>query len=398
MQSRATIADVGHSAMATERPSPRVLICSQRNLARNLPYRCAHFEFEDVISQIDSAYLIAPRADTSSRRHELAKLLAYHTPLAFDPGVQQPSINGSYDLFLAICGDPTDLIRVTALRNWRDTCKTAVCLIDELWVTQMAPYKNFIRMLEKFDLVVLYYSQSVEPLSKMIGTKCIFLPPGVDAIRFCPYPDPPERVIDVYSIGRRSEITHHALLKIAANRSFFYLHDTMSPHQISDATEHRQLFANIAKRSRYFIVNPGLIDRKDVRGDQVEIGNRYFEGSAAGTIMLGERPNNAEFDKLFNWPDSMIHVPYDSADIEQTIQALDRDPEKQDRIRREGVKQTLLQHDWVYRWEAILKATGLEPLPSFSQRKEALRNLAKISQPDPLRTRAASTKAITPQS
>jgi hypothetical protein len=379
MQSRATIALESHPSMATGQPKPRVLICSQRNLARNLPFRCAHFEFEDVISQIDSADLIAPRADTASRRHVLAKTLAYHTPFAFNPGIQQPPINASYDLFLAICGDPTDLLRVTAVPNWRANCKTAVCLIDELWVTQIAPYKNFLRMLEQFDLVVLYYSQSVEPLRKLIGTKCIFLPPGVDAIRFCPYPDPPERVIDVYSIGRRSEITHHALLKMAANGSFFYLHDTISPAQVSDATEHRRLFANIAKRSRYFIVNPGLIDRKDIRGDQIEIGNRYFEGSAAGAIMLGERPDNAEFDKLFDWPDPLIHVPYDSADIEQTIRTLDRDPEKQDKIRRESVMHTLLRHDWVYRWEAILQATGLQPMPNLSQRKETLRNLAEIT-------------------
>lgn len=383
MPSRATIAHESRSPMATETHKPRVLICSQRNLARNLPFRCAHYEFEDVISQIDSADLIAPRADTSSRRYVFAKRLAYNTPLVLDPGIQQPTINAEYDLFLAICGDPTDLLRVTSLRNWRNTCKTAVCLIDEVWVTQMASYRNFLRMLEKFDLVVLYYSQSVEPLSKMIGTKVIFLPPGVDAIRFCPYPNPPRRVVDVYSIGRRSEITHRALLKMVANGSFFYLHDTMSPDQVSNATEHRQLFANIAKRSRYFVVNPGLIDRKDIRGNQIEIGNRYFEASAAGAIMLGERPENGEFDRLFDWPDSMIHVPYDSADIEQTIKALDRDPERQDKIRRESVKQTLLHHDWVCRWEAILKATGLEPMPTLSQRKEALCNLVELTmQPD----------------
>jgi hypothetical protein len=361
---------------------PRILMCSQRNLSRKLPFRCAHFEFEDVISQIDSAHLVAPRVDTSSRRHTIAKGLAYHTPIALDPGVQQPETNASYDLFLAICADPTDLLRVTALRNWRARCKTAVCLIDELWVTQIALYRNFLLMLEKFDLVVLYCSRSVEQLSKLICTKCIFLPPGVDAVRFCPYPNPPERVVDVYSIGRRSKITHRALLKMATDNSgFFYLHDTMSPEQVSEVTEHRQLLANIAKRSRYFIVNPGLINRKDIRGEQIEIGSRYFEGSAAGTIMLGERPTNGEFEKLFDWPDPMIHVPYNSAEINNTITALDSDPQALDRMRRTNVKQSLLKHDWVYRWEAILQATGIEPLPNLSQRKETLHNLAQVTLP-----------------
>jgi hypothetical protein len=357
---------------------PRTLIFSQRNYSKTLPFRCAHFEFEDVISQIDSVELLAPRVDRSNLRHTIAKRIAYHTPLVLNPGIQQALIDGHYDLFLAICGDPTDLIWVSALGNWRASCKKAVCLIDELWATQIASYHNFLRMLKKFDVVMLYYSQSVEPLSERIGRKCVLLPPGVDTVRFCPYPNPPKRVVDVYSIGRRSEITHRTLLSMAAEDGLFYLHDSIAADRVLDPTEHRALFANVAKRSRYFLVNPGLIDRPDIRGDQVEIGNRYFEAAASGTIILGERPNNAEFERLFDWPDSLIHLPYNSADINKIMNALDNEPEKQDRMRRMNVKQALMRHDWVYRWEAILEAVGLEPMPKSSQRKELLRNLAEV--------------------
>ena len=84
-------------------------------------------------------------------------------------------------------------------------------------------------------------------------------------------------------------------------------------------SEHRELFANIIEKKPFFIVNPGLIDRPDVRGDQIEIGNRYFEGAASGTIMVGERPNNGEFDKLFDWPDSLIDLPYNSSTIDAVL-------------------------------------------------------------------------------
>ena len=357
---------------------PRTLIFSQRNDSRKLPFRCAHFEFEDVISQIDSVELLAPRVSSSNLRHTIAKRIAYHSPLALNPGIQQIPIDEHYDLFLAILGDPTDLLRISALGNWRASCKKAICLIDEVWAKQMSSYHNFLRMLDKFDVVMLYYSQSVEPLSKRIGNKCFYLPPGVDTIRFCPYPHPPERVVDVYSIGRRSEITHRTLLRMAAEDGVFYLHDSIAADQVLDPTEHRALFANVAKRSRYFIVNPGLIDRPDIRGDQIEIGNRYFEAAASGTIMLGERPDNDEFKRLFDWPDSLIHLPYNSADIDKVINALDNEPEKQERMRRTNVEQALMRHDWVYRWEAILKAVGLEPMPEVFQRKELLRNLADL--------------------
>jgi len=164
---------------------------------------------------------------------------------------------------------------------------------------------------------------------------------------------------------------------MAAEDGLFYLHDSIAGNQAIDSAQHRALFANVAKRSRYFVVNPGLIDRPDIRSKQIEIGNRYFEGAASGTIMVGERPDTAEFERLFDWPDAVIHLPYNSSDIGLIINELDKQPERQEKIRRTNVAQTLLRHDWVYRWEAILNIVGLEPLPQLLVRKERLRNLAQ---------------------
>jgi hypothetical protein len=270
------------------------------------------------------------------------------------------------------------LLMVNAMGNVRDFCRTSVCLLDELWLTGMAEHRHFLSVLAKFDVIMLYYSQTVRPLSEQIGRRCVFLPPGVDAISFCPLPDPPTRVIDVYSIGRRSEITHQSLLRMVRESGLFYLHDSISGSQAINSKEHRALFANVAKRSRYFIVNPGKIDEPEKRGNQFEIGNRYFEGAASGAIMIGERPANAEFDRLFDWPDAMTRLPYDSPDIDKLISDLDRDPERRDRIQRTGVIQTLMRHDWLYRWETILKVVGLEPIQGALERKERLRKLAEV--------------------
>jgi len=247
--------------------------------------------------------------------------------------------------------------------------------MDELWIKQMDSHRQFLSILKKFDIVVLYYSQSVVPLSERIERKCVFMPPGVDAILFCPYPSPPGRTIDVYSVGRRSETTHLALLNMVANQRLFYVYDSIAGDQSINPKEHRALFANLAKRSRYFIVNPGLIDRPDKRGDQIEIGNRYFEGAASGTIMVGEHPTNTEFKHLFNWPDAVIRLPYGSDRIDQIISELDAQPERREEIRRTNVIQTLMRHDWAYRWEVMLKLVDLEPLPELLKRKEYLKTI-----------------------
>jgi len=344
-----------------------------------MPYLCPHFEFEDIISEIDSVEILAPRLDLSDRRYAIAKQIGYHAPVFLNPGMEKVSLTDTYDLFFTICGSPTELIRVASLGDWRSKCRKAVCLIDELWVREMSGCGSYFSILDQFDLVMLYYSQTVEPLGKRLKAKCGFLPPGVDAIRFCPYPNPPQRSIDVYSIGRRSEETHRNLLKMASAKGMFYLHDSIAASQVLNPTEHRILFSNTAKRSKYFIVNPGLIDRPEVRGNQMETGNRYFEGAAAGTIMLGERPDNPAFEELFGWPDAVIQMPYNCGEVEEIIGPIESDPERQDRIRRRNVAEALMRHDWVYRWEVILQAVGLEPTLAMSRRKDTLSQLAQIA-------------------
>ncbi len=344
--------------MQARQTSSRVLIFSQRNLTSIQPFVCPHVEFEDVIAQIDDVDMLAPRFNPNTRRQRIAKQLAYHTPLRLNPGLEPTSIEAEYDLFLAICGNPTDLLRVHAAGNWRSKCRMAVCLIDEMWARQISRYKNYILMLAEFDLVVLYYSGSVDPLNQLVGSKGLFMPPGVDTLRFCPWLGSPQRSIDVYSAGRRSAPTHQALLRMAKEEGSFYVHDSTSADRVLDPVEHRILFANLLKRSRYFIVNPGLIDQPAVRGNQIEIGNRYFEGAAAGAIMIGVRPDNSVFEKLFNWPEPMIELPWDSSTIADVIREYDKDPERQETIRRRNVEQALLQHDWLYRWKPCLKLWG----------------------------------------
>jgi hypothetical protein len=364
--------------MDTQPTKPRVLIFSLRNIFGKALFRCPHYEFEDIICEIDSAELWAPKVDASSRRSSFATRLAYHLPVLLNPGIGRISAKKHYDMFFTICGYPQDLIMFNALGDVKDICGTSVCLLDELWVKEIVKQRHFLRILAKFDVVMLYYSGTVKPLSELIGRRCVFLPPGVDTILFCPDPDPPKRVVDVYSMGRRSEITHQKLLKMVRESGLFYLHDSIGGSQAINLREHRALLANVAKRSRYFIVNPGKMDEPKKTGGQLETSNRYFEGAASGAIMVGERPNNKVFEGLFDWPEAVTRLPYDSPDIDVIIEDLDADPKRQDRIRRTGVVQALTRHDWVYRWEAVLKTVGLEPMQGVSERKNRLKNLAEV--------------------
>ncbi|WP_315779880.1 MULTISPECIES: glycosyltransferase [unclassified Bradyrhizobium] len=365
--------------MNSQPDDPRVLVFSLRNIFGRALNRGPHVELEDIICEVDSAELLAPMLDPSSRRASFATRLAYHAPVLLNPGLPRVPPKQQYDVLFAICGFPQDLIMFDAIEDLRAACKTSVCLLDELWIKEIAKHRHFLKVLAKFDIVMPFQINTVKPLSEEIGQACVHLPLAIDTMRFCPYPDPPERVIDVYSMGRRSPVIHQTLRAMAQGGDFFYLHDTIGGSQAIDLGEHRTQVANLAKRSRYFLVNPGKFDEPGETGRQVEFGYRYFEGAAAGAIMLGERPDNELFPRLFDWPDAMVHVPHTSGDIDRVIRELDRDLDRQETMRRTGMAQTLLRHDWVYRWETILDAVGLQPLPALAVRKDRLKALAEMA-------------------
>jgi hypothetical protein len=58
-----------------------------------------------------------------------------------------------------------------------------------------------------------------------------------------------------------------------------------------------------------------LCQQTRVRAGRDEIPARFYEGAAAGTVMIGEAPGTEEFKRQFDWPDAVIHMPFDSPDI-----------------------------------------------------------------------------------
>lgn len=359
------------------RQSPRILVFSQRNIHERAVWRSSFHELENLLEKIDSVTLLAPRPRKWYKNGKWAALrLGRHFTTPMNPGIAEVRLDKYYDLFFAVCEMPSDLLHLTAVKGWKDRCKTSVCWLTEFYVNWMSIHKSCLDVLTQFDHVFFMFNTS-EPFQKVMKNKGSYLAPGIDAIRFCPYPDPPARSIDILSIGRRSEETHQALLQMAQEQGIFYVYDTISDLCAHDLQQHRGLVASMAKRSRYFLVNPGKINRPEETGGQSEFGFRYFEGAASGAIMLGERPKgNKEFDKIFHWPDAVIDLPFGSDKIGAIIKELDAQPERQLDIRRTNVMQSLLHHDWIYRWEAILAIAGLTPLPALLERKRGLKELS----------------------
>lgn len=339
--------------------------------------RCVNYEFEDVICEIDEVELLAPCCSSVFRK-KIANRFARHPFYAsFNPGLKKLRLNKSYDLFVTICQQPSDLLSLNAVEKWKERCKTSVCWLAEIWSSKVHKLKAYLKIMAKFDYVLVSCNASVRPVQDKIQRPCSYMLPGVDTIQFCPYPNPPLRCIDVYSLGRKSQVTHQSLLKMAEQRQIFYIYDTFNDMDTLYYKQHRSLIANIAKRSRYFLANQARIDQQVDLREQSEIGYRFLEGGASGTVMIGEPPENEAFRKHFDWSDAVIRMPFDVPHIAEVLADLDSQPERLEEIRRNNVVQSLQRHDWLYRWKAILNIAGLEPRPALISREKRLKKLAE---------------------
>ena len=350
-----------------------------------MAFQCGRYEAQDVLVQSDDVDLIRLRACPGFRFREswqrrllwrdVTQRLAY-----VNPGLEPVRLSQEYDLFILVCQTYWDLLYVNAIQNWKDQCKVSVVWIDELWASLVPQYKYWIQSLKRFDHIVLGMNGTVDAVSRAIGRPCHYVPGAVDALRFTPLPTPPERVVDVYSIGRRWEGIHQALLKKSAAQQIFYIHETLQggESQVSDPQQHRQMFANLAKRSRYFMVAPGKVNVPEETQGQVEVGFRYFEGCAAGTIMLGQAPRCEPFRQMFDWPDAVVEIATSGADLESTMQVLNADPDRLAEISRRNSVEALLRHDWIYRWKRVLEIAGVSPSEATLAREQTLANTASV--------------------
>jgi hypothetical protein len=347
-------------------------------------FNCGLYEAQDVLAEIDGVDLLVLKPARGLRiKEKWQRVLLYKDPsdtLMFaNPGLHPIRVDRDYEAFVVFCQSYWDLLYVNAVKGWQDRCRTSVCWIDEIWAASVPRYKNWLKALRSFEHVCVGSKKSARVLSEAIGRACHWVPGGVDALRFSPYPVPPQRVVDVYSVGRRWDGIHAALLELASRKQIFYVHDTLqdvtSMRPINDQ-QHRELYANVAKRSRYFVVAPAKMNVPDHTEGESEVGYRYFEGVASGAVMIGQAPNCEHYEELFGWPDALVPIRPDGSDLSHVLASLDAMPARTAEIGRRNAAEGLLRHDWVHRWRTIWSIAGISPSAGMIAREHRLAELA----------------------
>lgn len=364
--------------------SPRILVVSVRGF-RFQAANCCIYEFEDLLANLESTQFFFPgdeyefKFDSARKVYRTAKYAGSSDAFAgrISPFPQKLSLDHEYDLLFAVLDNPWQMHLLESVKGWRDKCRHKACFIAEMWEPDLKNWRLPQEPWSNFDHVFLGVTRCIEGLQKLIKPPITYIPPAVDTLRFSPYPNPPQRSIDVSYVGRRSPIIHDALIERAAKDNFFYYYDTVKGKlEIGNPREHRILLANLFQRSRYSITNYAKFNEAKETGGTQEIGYRFFEGAAAGTVMVGMPPGGDAFPHYFDWEDAIIKIDFSGTSAVEAIAELDSQPERLERISRTNVANSLLKHDWAYRWRDILEALGLEPSSKMVAREEYLKELA----------------------
>ena len=367
----------------------QVLLMSQRRIADLVAY-CLAYEFEDAISAVTDAIRVDVEdfrgIEFSRRTYKALRLVSGSVGLAEKVAPYPRNkliLDRDFELFFPLFNHVHELYALRAIPDWRKRCHKAACFITEASSDSLPQY--LVEMLSEFDHIFLGFRNSVSHVARMTGRPCSYLPLAVDVLRFAPSTINQQRPIFVCNIGRRSDITHQALLQAAGRQQTFYYYDTVAASgpdrkhrtfRVDNPHEHRMMLATLLKHSQYFFANRSYVNMPEFTAQRDEISARFYEGAASGSIMIGEAPRSEEFKQQFDWPDAIIHVPFECPEIGSLLEDLGREPDRMLAARRKNVREAALRHDWLHRIQVVFKTLGLEPTDGMRARAQQLEQIA----------------------
>jgi hypothetical protein len=293
---------------------------------------------------------------------------------------QEVEVPKGFDLFLFIGMTPASLLTLSSLKGWRESAKKSAVFLYETWSAQASSNRNFLALLDQFDHVFLANYLSVPTIQQFTTTPCSYMPDAADCLKSMPVDTRHPRPIDIFGMGRTDEAVHAKLIEMDRQDKLIYIWDRGQGFLGNGYDVARTRTRQMMRRSRFvmsFSFREGA-KIKEAQGEEA-VPSRIFEGIATGAVLLGTSPKFSQYYRLFDWEDMCIEVPENSDHIPEFYKEISMDI---NRIQRASILNTynsLLKHDWAYRWEAMLKILELPAPNGLAVRKSILAEQATIA-------------------
>ncbi len=213
--------------------------------------------------------------------------------------------------------------------------------------------------LPKLDHLFVITPSLAKEVEQFHSINASFLPLATNTFPLNGYQ--PQRSIDVLSYGRTNEQVHAQLQQFNEPESRrLYIHSTFSGTEVHNVREHLALLNRLLLRSKISLCFEGSqLHRFQGRSTLLY---RWFEGWAAGCVIVGKKPLGRGIPKLMDWQDSTLDVPDDLDQVLPFFEALLQDEPRLQEISRRNYVECRLRHDWRYRFRDLFKVLNL-PLP-----------------------------------
>ncbi len=217
-----------------------------------------------------------------------------------------------------------------------------------------------LAVLQRLDPCFVAFREGYQELkTRFPSGRFEWLPFGVDTNVFDSVPG--ERPIFAYSMGRRYDPLHQALLRYCSERGLDYRF-TQRPGEFPDAME----LGRMVGSTQYFIVSPPNLADPGRTGGYSPFVMRYLEGLAAGARLLGVLPGSGEYERLLPL-DAILTVAPDGSDLAAKL-----DADRANREARSAVERARVlvreQHSWARRAEQIFDRLSTGKPTGFDQK------------------------------
>ncbi|MEL4894909.1 glycosyltransferase [Crocosphaera sp. Alani8] len=356
-------------------------ILSQRGIFEGSAF-CFLYELENLLVSTCSANLLIPRTNKITQwlnqknlSRSLTKKIMENTIGLYNPiDINLPS-DQEPNVLLVFCLNPAHLSMLTAIPEWRERFDVVAAYVIDAWDLQIYP-----KEISEIDHLFVPVQECVRELSQEFNIGVSLLPFGADVLRYSS--TDAERPIDVMSFGR-NPVNFHLQLTETLNDSvshyLYYRHPGLCGNWLPDTSQYegrgdhelRRLFHKMIQRSKIILAFDPLyqtdqiyetrkVNSRKWKFRHSILSLRWFEGCAAGCVILGKRPQTPLFDDIMGWKDSAIELPDDESQwIPFTLDLL-ADDVRLATIRQRNYEQTLAHHDWRYRIHDIFNTLNLK--------------------------------------
>jgi len=265
-----------------------------------------------------------------------------------------------YDLGLFVIFQPSEIVSLRYVQRLREACDRVAIYIFDSWTSRSGALLRYRRLWELCDHVFISFPRTLTTYRRMLDCPVTYLPQAIEPTTF--HAGRTERPIQVLSIGRRLESVHQTLLALSARDDLWYHYSEFRAPQAINLAESQILLGRLCQSAQIQVCWPVEVTHAvEARSGYLPIDGspitaRWFEAAASGSVVVGARPTDGEFDALFPYPGFVREIkPSSPPEVEEVVRASLHNNDADMRERRALAEYVRREHSWESRCRTILE-------------------------------------------